>query len=341
MTDGAIVSRCDARIRGMGFHIPGSPLPVAEIDLPEETRSQLASTGQEFTFRSDCSSSELGIEAAREALRQCGVGAGDIGLVITAPTLLSAYGFDIPAVAVRAALGLENATCLNLSQGCVGILTALRLADQFLRLEDGAGDVLVVTACKASSLTDGFTHGAFYWGDGAAAAVLTRAPGAGLSVRAYGEISATENLGAMRIRYGDAADYRSFDPAEDFKIVVDFPDARAQLDYITGEQERCALLIDGLTAAAGLDASDIDALFLPSVGRKRVPLLLDSHPELIDRVGSDFRYPHLGGVDVLLFLDAHIRAASPEAGEWFLAMTPAFTAQWGGVLLHNDRAAAP
>ena len=331
-------SKCGIRIRNFGIELPGAPLPLSDVDLPDNLRRRLAPTGQEFTYRSEGSSTDLAIAAARAALEKSGLAPDRIGLVISAPTLLTAYGFEIPAVAIRAALGLETADCLNVSQGCVGALSAMRVAAHFLRAEPDRSDVLIVTACRASSLLDGFTHGAFSWGDGAAAAIVTAEPGPGLMVEYYAEESATADWGAMRIPYGDAFDYSTYDRPEDLQIIVDFPNSEAQLDYIIGEKDRCGTLINSLTAAAKITAEDVSAVFLPSFGQKRVPLLLEDHRNLIERVASDFRYAHMGGVDVLFFLDTYLSETPPPSKCWLLILSPAFTAQWAGLVLSYDPA---
>ena len=115
-----------------------------------------------------------------------------------------------------------------------------------------------------------------------------------------------------------------------------FTDQRAQADYILGEQERCSALINSLLAAGNLTEQDLEALFFPSIGKNRIPVLLSDHRSLEAIVGSDFRYAHMGGVDVMLFLDQYIDVNPPTEKSWYLAMTPAFTAQWGGVLLRYD-----
>ncbi len=318
--------------------MPGQPIALADIDMTDEMRGKLPGIGQEFTFGSDENSTAMSILAARKALAAAGADGKDIGLIISAPTLSTSYGFEIPAIAIRAALGLENAECLNVAQGCVGFLAAMRLAAQYLATNEGRGDVLVVTACKASTLMENFTHGAFFWADAAAAAVLTTTPGKGLRVAAYGEKNSDQDWGAMRLRHGDDAPHDRCDPADDLKVVVDFADDRAQMDYIVGEQSRCGGLIDALLEADGLDQDAIDGLFLPSIGANRVPHLLGKHKALRDKVQSDFRYAHMGGVDVMFFLDLYLKANPPRHGARYLVMTPAFTAQWGGLLLRYDAA---
>ena len=324
-------SRCGVRIRGFGIHLPGPQISLADVDVSDDIRQRLRPTGQEFTYRAEGSSTDLAVSAARKALDSAGSKATDIGLVISAPTLLTGYGFEIPAVAVRAELGLENADCLNISHGCVGALAALRLAAQFLHCEPDRGEVLVVTACRASSLVDGFTHGAFSWGDGAGAMIVTADTGPGLNVEYYAEQSSLADWGAMRIPYGDARDYSDWRPDQDFRINVDFPDHKAQIEYVMREKDRCGDLIDALTSAAGIDVVDVGAVFLPSFGKNRVPLLLERHQLLTERVSSDFRFAHMGGVDLLLFLETYLKQSPPDVSTWLLALTPAFTAQWGGV----------
>ena len=306
---------------------------LADRPLPDEMRDKLPGIGQEFTFQTDADSTEMSIAAAGMALEYAGLSADDIGLIISAPTLMTSYGFEIPAIAVRAALGLDCAECLNVAQGCVGFLAGMRLAAQFLASDPEIGNVLVVTACKASTLMDDFNHGAFFWGDAAGAAILTTEPSPGLHIRAYGERTSNENWGAMRLRHGDRQSYKVCDPAADLKLTVDFPDPRAQMDYIMGEQERCDGLIAELLLSCGLGTSDIEALFLPSIGANRVPHLLNAHKSLRDRVKSDFRYAHMGGVDVMYFLDRYLQQNLPVSPKHYIAMTPAYTSQWGGLLM--------
>ena len=324
---------CPARIESLAFYLPGDPVSVDSLEISDDMRSKLPGTGQEFTYIADEDSTEMSVAAARNALERADLSASDIGLVISAPTLTTSYGLEIPAIALRAALGLENAECLNLAQGCVGFLAGIRLAAGFLAADDGPGHVLVVTACKASTLMDSYNHGSFFWADAAAATVLSAVDGPGLHVRAYAENSSDRDWGAMRFRHGDGQTYKNASPDDDLKLVVDFHDERAQMEYILGEQKRCEGLIAALMDSGGLGDNDIDAIFMPSIGANRVPHLLQTRKSLRAKVKSDFRYAHMGGVDALFFLDCHFKSDPPGNTANYLAMTPAYTAQWGGLLL--------
>lgn len=324
---------CDARFLSLEFHLPGEPIPIDTLDIDDQMRTKLLGTGQEFTYVSDEDSTAMSVRAARSAIAAASISAKDIGLVISAPTLITSYGLEIPSIALRAELELDNAECLNVAQGCAGFLIGLQIASRFLNAEDGPKNVLVVTACKASNLMDNLNHGSFFWGDAAAAAVVTAGNGPGLHVRAYGERSSSQDWGAMRLRHGDTRHYAGTRPDQDLKLVVDFADQRAQIDYIVGEQARCDGLVSILLDTGKFSAEDIHALFLPSIGANRVPHLLRTQTILKKRVKTDFRYAHMGGVDALFFLDLHLKREPPSETANFIAMTPAYTAQWGGLLL--------
>ncbi len=320
------------RIRSIKFFFPGKPISLESIDQPSATRIRLDQTGQKFTFQSHTNSTQMAIAAAQDVITATKIDPNRIGLIISAPSLITSYGLEIPAIAIRAALKSYKSDCLNVAQGCAGFLVAMRLAAQFLQAEPERGDVLIVTSCQASTLMKNFTHGAFSWGDAAVAILITSEPGPGLHFTAYREENASTNWGAMRLQYGDAMAFDLCNPESDLTLEVDFEDSHAFSEYLQGEQQRCFLLIENLLSAGKLSASEINAVFLPSIGRRRIPHLLAKHPSLIDKVQTDFSYPHMGGVDIMLFLDNHIRQHPPIADSWYMAMTPAFTALWGGVL---------
>ncbi|MDP7668114.1 MAG: hypothetical protein QF738_08660 [Rhodospirillales bacterium] len=319
------------RVRGFGFALPGDPVPLRSRGLGDAERARLDDLGQEFGYLSPMDSTALSIEAAA-ALANAGTGAGDIGLVITAPALLTAYGPEIPAVAVRAALGLEHAQCLYLGQGCVGVLRGVQLDAQHLRAGETPGDVVVVTGCRASTITRRWNHGSFFWRDGAAAMVLTLEPGPGPRYVDYAEASATADWGAMRVRFGDGHPAGADTGPDDFRITINFDSAADQVAYIRSEHLRFGNVLATLLDNNGITEDDVAALYLPSIGKARIPNLLGAGRPLMERVVCDVRHAHMGGVDNFLFMHEHMAKTPPADGAWPVSMTPAFTAQWAGVL---------
>lgn len=322
----------NVRIQRMAFALPDTRIDLETLDLPENDRARLPSLGQEFSHTDDADSTSLMVEATAKVISDLEDPARQIGMVISAPSLISAYGLEIPAVAIRARLGLQGAECLNLSQGCVGVLRAVEMAATYLKASPDLENVLVSVGCKASSITQNLTHGGFFWGDSAGAILLTSAEGLGLHFAGYAESVANQNWDAMKIRFGDGRPGATCKEPEDFNIVVEFPDIRAQADYVAAEQGHFNNVIEALMARHLLQDQDIDALILPSFGRNRIGSLLQNHKPLIDKIKTDFRYGHMGGVDNFLFLDRYMNETNVKDGSWIIAMTPSFTSLWGGVL---------
>jgi 3-oxoacyl-[acyl-carrier-protein] synthase III len=320
------------RIRGFGFCFPGEPIAISSLPLTADEAKRLPRLGQETTYISSEDSTALMIRASQDALKRNAVAASDLRMLISAPSLMSSYGLEIPAVAIRASLAATNAQCMNIAQGCVGVLRGIDLASQMLSANPDGGDIMVVTSCRASSHTRNMNHGAFFWGDAAAAVILTASPGPGLEIVSYAEVSNTENWGAMRIAFGDAID-RPLEPDQAGMIRVDFDSAEGQIDYIRGEQQNFAAVIDALLSSQQLKQGDVEALFLPSTGKNRIPVLLSDHRDLRNRMQTDLRYAHFGGVDPIFSLHQYLQRNAPRAETWQIVASPAFAAQWAGLLL--------
>jgi len=322
-----------ARIAALGFHFPGSPLRIDGLPLSPEETGRLPRLGQVITHIADEDSTALMVHAARDVLARHGGTASDIRMVISAPSLVTSYGLEIPAVAVRAELGLTNAQCLNLAQGCVGVLRGIDLAAQLVNAQPEGGDIMVVTSCRASSHTRNMNHGAFFWGDGAAAVIVSAKDKTGVEIAGYAEASNDANWGAMRIGLGDAMEAASADDIN--RISVHFATPEDQIDYIRAEQRHFATVTNTLLDRQGLHEDDIDAVFLPSTGKNRIPILFSEHRGLLKKVGTDFSYAHFGGVDPILSISQHLEQGAGRPGGWLLLISPAFTAQWGGLLLRK------
>ncbi|MBF0440080.1 MAG: hypothetical protein HQL93_13310 [Magnetococcales bacterium] len=326
-----------ARVKGLGFALPGERVPLTRLNLSSEESARLKGLKQEFFHWSPGSSTDLMTEAGALALANANTKKNEIGMVITAPSLITSYGLEIPAIEIRNRLGLHRAECLNLGQGCVGLFRAMQLANDRLVLHPEQGEVLVLAGCVASRLTRNHTHGSFFWGDGGAAIVMSATKGLGLQFRGYAECSAERDTGAMRIGFGDAKPIDQCNLEQDFQIQVSFASDLDQLRYIEGEQNRFLAVIHDLMRQGGITMDELTAVVMPSLGHNRLRTLLLNHNPLREKIITDSRYAHMGAVDALLFLQQNLEhkgvCTSPE---WYITLTPAFTAQWGGVLLKRE-----
>ncbi len=313
-------------LSAISLAVAGPPVTLETLPLTEAERARLPRLGQS-TVHMGGHSTSLMVEAAARTLERSGRAPADIGLVIAAPSLLTAHGLEIQAVAVRARLGLSLARTLQVQQGCNGILVALDLARDFV--QRSGRDALVVTGCHASTLTDNATHGGFFWSDGAGACLVGTREAPGFEIGPYVEASADAQWDAMRVPFGDAND----SCVAAGRIGVFFDDMRAQADYIRRDTALFLRVVDELLAAGGLTVADLAGAVLPAFGANRLASLCALRPGLAERLRTDATQGHMGGVDVLLGLAALLDDPATPDGAPVAAWTASFTAQWGGLLL--------
>ena len=120
----------------------------------------------------------MSVEAAGKALKDAGVSAEELDLIIAA-TVSPDYIFPTLACEVQSALGAVNATAFDLGAGCSGFLFALATADAYLRT-GRFRKALVIGAETLSKMVDWEDRSTcVLFGDGAGAAVIS-AEGNGL-----------------------------------------------------------------------------------------------------------------------------------------------------------------
>jgi 3-oxoacyl-[acyl-carrier-protein] synthase-3 len=172
----------------LGEHRPTRRVPnseiVGRIDSTDEwVRSR---SGIEARRRAADGESvvDMGAAAARDALAQAGVAAGDVGVVLVATM---SHIDHTPAAAPQVAdrIGARSAGAFDIGAACAGYCHAVAVADALVRA--GAGLVLVIGAEKMSDLTapdDRDT--AFIFGDGAGAALVGPSESAGIGRTVWG-----------------------------------------------------------------------------------------------------------------------------------------------------------
>jgi 3-oxoacyl-[acyl-carrier-protein] synthase-3 len=115
--------------------------------------------------------SDLGLAAAQDALKDAGVDATSIDMVVLA-TSTPDNTFPATAVAIQAALGITHGFAFDVQAVCSGFVYALNTADSFLRTGQGKR-ALVIGAETFSRILDWEDRGTcVLFGDGAGAVVL-------------------------------------------------------------------------------------------------------------------------------------------------------------------------
>ncbi|HEX5779213.1 MAG TPA: beta-ketoacyl-ACP synthase III [Xanthobacteraceae bacterium] len=169
------MSKIRSVVRGVGGYLPAHTLTNADlakkVDTSDEWIVQRTGIRERHIAADGEKTSDLGLAAARAALKNAGIGADAIDLIVLA-TSTPDQTFPATAVTIQDGLGITRGAAFDMQAVCSGFVFALATADQFLR----SGDfkcALVIGAETFSRILDWSDRGTcVLFGDGAGAVVL-------------------------------------------------------------------------------------------------------------------------------------------------------------------------
>lgn len=183
-------------ILGTGAYTPALCVTNDDIAKVVETNDEWISsrTGIKSRRISDGEPTwKMGAEAAREAIRNAGIEASEIGLIIDA-TITSDFFTPSMACVVQREIGAENAAAFDLGAACSGFVYGVDAAKRYLQTEPEMKYALVVANEALSKITDYNDRSTcILFGDGAAAAVIGR------SEKLYGSFIGADGRGAYAL----------------------------------------------------------------------------------------------------------------------------------------------
>ncbi len=169
------MTRTRSIFRGVGGYLPQRVMTNAEISTFVETSDEwivqrtgiqqrhLAAAG-EFT-------SDLAVNAGRQALTNAGMSIADIDLVVVATTTPD-LTYPATAALVQEKLGMHHGIAFDIQAACSGFVFAVATADSFLK-NGLAKRALVIGAETNSRIIDWNDRGTcVLFGDGAGAAIM-------------------------------------------------------------------------------------------------------------------------------------------------------------------------
>lgn len=169
-----------SKMMGTGHYLP--PGRLSNVQLADQLAQQGVETSDEWIVErtgirarhfaaTDVSCSDLGVEAARQALQASGYSAQDIDLIIVA-TSTPDMVFPSTATIVQHKLGAVGSAAFDVQAVCSGFVYALTVADAMLR--SGTSKRALVIGAEVFSRILDFTDrtSCVLFGDGAGAVVL-------------------------------------------------------------------------------------------------------------------------------------------------------------------------
>lgn len=165
----------EAGILGLGRYLPERVLTNADLEKMVDTSDEWIRTRTGIEERriasDDINNSHMATIAAEEAIRDAGLTANDIDMILVA-TVTPDYGFPSVASMVQHNIGARQVPAMDLSAACAGFIYGMVTAKQFI--ESGTVEnVLVVGVEKLSKITD-YTdrNTCVLFGDAAGAAII-------------------------------------------------------------------------------------------------------------------------------------------------------------------------
>ncbi|MBI3991410.1 MAG: ketoacyl-ACP synthase III, partial [Candidatus Omnitrophica bacterium] len=271
--------------------------------------------------------SDLAINAAKEALKDARIKPQDLNLIIIA-TITPDMQFPSTACLVQANLGAKNAVCFDVSAACAGFVYAIIVAQQFIA-RGTYKNALVVGSEVLSSITDWQDRNTcVLFGDGAGACVLSKVKSGGILSTYLGSDGSMANL--LMIPGGG-----SRNPATHKTI-----DKRLHYLKMEGNEvfkSAVKIMADAAQVAlkqAGLKCSDID-LVIPHQANVRIIMAMAKRLGLsTDRIFLNIeKYGNMSSASTATALCEAVKAGRIKKGD--IVLLDAFGAGlvWGTCLI--------
>jgi 3-oxoacyl-[acyl-carrier-protein] synthase-3 len=319
-----------SRITGTGSYLP--PRRLTNADLVAELAAQGVETSDEWIVERtgirarhfaapEVCSSDLGLEAAKDALQAAGLQAKDIDLIIVA-TSTPDMVFPSTACILQNKLGANGGAAFDVQAVCSGFVYALSIADAMIQT-GAATKALVIGAEVFSRILDFKDRTTcVLFGDGAGAVVLEASDKPGIlasDLHADGK-----HVGILCVPGHVSGGNVLGDPL--LKM-----DGQAVFKLAVGVLEDAAR---ATLAKAGKVAADIDWLIphqanirIMQSTAKKLKLSMDKVIVTVDQHGNT------SAASIPLALDAAVRSGKVKPGELLMLEGVGGGFTWGAVLL--------
>ena len=320
-----------SRITGTGSYLP--PRRLSNTELAAELALKGVETSDEWIFERtgirarhfaapDVCSSDLGLEAAKNALQAAGLQASDVDLIIVATSTPDMI-FPSAACILQNKLGIAGCPAFDLQAVCSGFVYALTVADAMIKT-GSASRALVIGAEVFSRILDFSDRTTcVLFGDGAGAVVLEASQTPGILAtdlhadgKYVGILCVPGTVAGGRV-LGDPL--LKMDGQAVFKLAVGVLEASARATL----------------AKAGLQASDIDWLIPHQANirimhstAKKLKLPLEKLIVTVDEHGNT------SAASIPLALDVAVRSGKIAKGDTLMLEGVGGGFTWGAVLLN-------
>lgn len=250
--------------------------------------------------------SEMGIRAARDAVKKAGIDPKEIDLLVYCSAGFFDYRFWSPAARIQSSLGADNCYAFEIKNGCNGGNLGINVCKSLLLGDPEKKYGLVVCSEKLSisiDYTDPNSLSLYMMGDGAAAAILKKGE---VTNRLLSYVSLTEGstVDCVKVPFGGTRSQHPPSASEKRPSYIRIDDP-AGLDRILSETylENYVKVIKSALEKSGRTLNDVDLLLTNQVKRSLLEDILRSLDLTEDHTLTSIKdYGHMGTVDALFNL---------------------------------------
>jgi 3-oxoacyl-[acyl-carrier-protein] synthase-3 len=238
-------------------------------DQPDFVDKMEASTGitRRWHAPEDWATSDLALEAARQALERAGRKAEDVDLIILG-TDSPDYITPATSVVLQHKLGAANAGTFDIGCACASFPTGLATAAGWLAINPALSTVLVVGVYMMHKLASPDDPMVFFYGDGAGAAILEAGDEPGFVA------AAAQADGSYHANWGIYSG-GTFEPATVESVAAGRTQVRMIERYPPEvNHEGWPRLVRRLAADGGFALADIDLLIFTQVRQPSIDLVM-------------------------------------------------------------------
>jgi 3-oxoacyl-[acyl-carrier-protein] synthase III len=321
-------------------YLPERWMPAAEVSVasgvPENVLVEKFALRGKHIAAADEHVSDMSVRACEALLAEADVDPETIDVVMYFGSMWKDYAVWQAAPWIAHRLGANNAYAVEYDNVSCGAPVALRMAKDMLLAEPELRTVLLVGACRESYLLDYTNERSrfmFNFGDGAAAALLTKGGHRNELLGSYGLTDGSLSLQVKLARGGSV----HMSDGYPFLDVEDPAAMKKQLDRTS--LENFVRAAAGALERSGLGLEDISFLCALHMKRSMHVALCESlgvdpgHAAVLDDTG------HMSGVDTLLSLDRAVRGGKVRHGDVVLLIAAgtgytwaASVVRWGPLL---------
>ncbi|CAA9573427.1 MAG: 3-oxoacyl-[acyl-carrier-protein] synthase, KASIII [uncultured Truepera sp.] len=313
-------------LAGTGSFVPEGKLTNADLEAMVDTSDEWIMTRTGISERRIASpeqaTSDLAYEAATAALADAGLAADALGLIVVG-TSTPDHIFPSVACKLQARLGCGPTTAFDVNAACTGFLSALQVAEQFLRT-GAAEHALVVGADTMSRIIDYRDRGTcILFGDGAGAFVLSRSDTPGLfASRTYSDGAHYDKLyvcgGGSRAPSEGHVPHIKMNGRAIFQLAV-----RAMVSAT-----------EDVLKASGLTLADVDYLVPHQANKRILSAVADALGVPFERVINTIReYGNNSAASVPLAFDLAVKDGRIQRGDTVALSAFGGGLAWGAALL--------